>query len=268
MDNTPYWAVDPCRWDMAYMHFYRKYAEVRFDVSKQDTVQHLLSAIRQRGDRIYIGFTYYDQTSDRNSDEDIIQLAQFGGNICHSCVWFGEHVTTMAAGDAISMVQSPLNYGRWELVSLPFTNVPLAFKIGVDIVLKCNNNNIGYNDQRWSVLMHMVARLLIPGQKEVTGTDYDPDKPETWTHGVHCSQLTLLFLKRCVLHSALYIAPQHRERLMLTHSFTCLPVSLRALLAGIWGGSGQFRDYRHVRKEVRKAWYPHYYDRRDTKLLK
>ncbi len=38
MDNTPYWAVDPCRWDMAYMHVYRKYAEVRFDVSKQDTV--------------------------------------------------------------------------------------------------------------------------------------------------------------------------------------------------------------------------------------
>ena len=268
VDNTPYCAVDPYKWDMFYNTFNGKEISARFDVAKEATVLHLLSAIHQRGDRIYIGFTYYTPKIERDNEEDIIQLAQFGDNICHACVWFGEHVTTLATGSVggIVMTQSPLNYGRWELVSLPFTNVPLAFRIAVDIVIKCNDEDIRYRSQSMSVLWHMMARLLIPGHKEDRGVqgDYNPDKPETWSHGVNCSQLTLLFLKRCVLHNALHIPPQYREMFLQTYSFTCLPASLRVLLKEIWGGVGEFRDYWHVGKEVRKAWYPHYYTRKDT----
>ena len=268
--NTPFWAVDPYRWDMPDLHFNRQRGEVTFSVSKEATVQHLLSAIRERGDRIYIGFTYYDANTERNWEEDTIQLAQFGSNLTHASVWFGEHVTTMAVGDyGVLMTQSPLNYGRWELVPLPFTNVPLAFRIGVDIVLKCNREDVCYNDQRWAVFMHMMARLLKPGYTgKHNAKDYDPDKPESWSNGVHCSQLTLLFLKRCVLRNALYIPQQHLDRLLKTNSYTCLPVDLRALLREIWGGVGEFRDYRNVEEKVRKAWYPHYCGLEDTKPLK
>lgn len=270
VDNTPYWAVDPYRWDIPYINFYGRGAEVTFGVSKEATVQHLLSAIRERGSVIYIGFCY--SCTEGNFEEDIIRLAQFGtSQITHASVWFGEHVTTMAVGGecGVVMTQSPLNYGRWELAPLPFTNVPLAFRIGVDIVLKCNRQGVCYRDQRWTVFMHMMKRLLTPGFREkITQNDYDPDKPETWSHGVHCSQLTLLFLKRCVLRGALYIAPRHRERFLNINSFTCLPASLRALLAEVWVGRGQFRDYRNVGEKVWKAWYPHYWERKDTELLK
>lgn len=267
--NTPYWAVDPYRWDMPYINFNGSEADVQFNVSYETTVQHLISAIKKRGNIIYIGFKYYSADTEGNFEESVIQIAQFGSHLTHASVWFGEHVTTMAVGNhGVSMIQSPLNYGRWELVPLPFTNVPLAFRIGVDIMLKCNSEYVCYNDQRWTVFMHVMKRLLKPGYREERNpNDYDPDKPETWRHGVHCSQLTLLFLKRCVLKGALYIAPQHRERLLGTNSFTCLPARLRALLAEVWGGRGQFRDYRNVGEKVWKAWYPHYWNGKPTAPL-
>lgn len=164
IDNTPFWAVDPDQWDLSYKNFNGKEGEVTFDVSREATVQHLLAAIQQRGGKIYIGFEFYD-TQHRDFECNVIQLAQFGSDIIHSCVWFGEHVTIMAVGRklGISMIQSPMNFGRWELVSLPFTDIPLAFRIGVDITLKCTQECIGYNDQRWAVLGHMLKRLLIPG---------------------------------------------------------------------------------------------------------
>ena len=271
IDSTPYWAVDPYRWDIYSMYFQGDSVDVRFNVTKEATVQHLLSAIQQRGNRLYIGFTYYNPKQEKDFEEDVVQLAQFGKNICHSCVWFGEHVCTLAADSrtGLIMTQSPLNYGQWELVSLPFTNVPLAFRIGVDIVIKCNAEGIHYTPQTWQVLWHVMTRLFVPGsgKDENPHTDYDADKPETWTKGVHCSQLTLLFLKRCIIHNALYIPSRHRGDFLNIHSFTCLPARLRALMAGVWGGVGEFRDYGNVSEEVRKTWYPHYYDRTDTKPL-
>jgi hypothetical protein len=271
-DNTPYWAVDPCRWDIYRLDFTGTSGSVYFDVSKEETVQHLLSAIQQRHNRLFIGFTHYDHAKEKDFEYDVIQLAQFGKNICHACVWFGEHVCTLAAGSdvGLQMTGSPLNYGRWELVSLPFTDVPLAFRIGVDIVLKCNEGGIKYKPQTWQVLWHVMTRLFVPGSGEDSGNspDYNPDRPETWTKGVQCSQLVLLFLKRCILHNALHIPPRHRERFLRVHSFTCLPARLRVLLAEVWGGVGEFRDYRGVGEEVRKRWYPHYCARRETALFK
>jgi hypothetical protein len=270
VDNTPYWATDSHRWDIHYMRFIKNEPQVTFDVEKEDTVKHILEAIHHRGDKIFIGFTYYDSKSEYYREYEIIKMAQFGGTICHACMWFGEHVTTLSAGRSIQMVQSPLEYCRWELVSLPFVNVPLAFRIAVDIVIKCNKEDICYNAHSMSVLGHVMARLFIPGHKEdqwVKG-DYDANKPETWSGGVHCSQLTLLFLKRCIIHNALLIPSQHREMFLNTYSFTCLPASLRALVAKVWpeqSRAGDFRDYRDVGDEVRKGWYPHYFSRTDTK---
>ena len=269
IDNTPFWAVDPDRWDLCYKSFHGKEGDVTFDVSREATVQHLLSAIQQRGGRIYIGFEFYD-AKHTDLECDIVRLAQFGGNLIHAGVWFGEHVTALAACSRVGviMVQSPMNFGKWELVSLPFTDIPLAFRIGVDIVLKCSKECIAYNDQRWTVLNHVLKRLLIPGyQAGGTESDYNADKPATWTHGVHCSQLVLLFLKRCVLRNALHIPPQHRDKLLNTNSYTCLPVDLRNLLREIWGGVGEFRDYRDVGSNVRRVWYQHYWERDVTRQL-
>lgn len=273
--TPPYWAVDPYRWDMYKTYFTGRSGEVRFDVTKEATVQHLISAINQRGSRLYIGFTYYDPKTERDFEEDVIQIAQFGKNICHSCVWFREHVTTLATSteEGIVMTQSPLEYGKWELVSLPFCNVPLAFRIGVDIVLKCNKEDIHYEPQTWHVLCQMLTRLLVPGSRSEGASydwDYDPEKPETWTRGIHCSQLTLLFLKRCVVHNALFIPNQHRRRFIGINTFTCLPAMLRALLTEIWGGMEriEFRDYREIGDDIRKSWYPSYYYGRETESLK
>ncbi len=155
------------------------------------------------------------------------------------------------------------------MVSLPFTDVLLAFRIAVDITLKCNGERIGYNSHVMPVLKHVISRILIPGHQEDRGIkgDYDADKPETWCRGVHCSQLTLLFLKRCIVRNALYIPQKHRDMFLKTYSFTCLPDSLRALLMEIWGEVGKFRDYRNVGYNVRKAWYTHFFERKDTTPL-
>jgi hypothetical protein len=271
VDNTPYWAVDPDRWDIYKLYFNGYNADVNFSVAREATVQHLQEAIRQRGNKLYIGFSFYDPKLEQDFESDVVKLAQFGNNICHSCVWFGEHVTTMVSGSKIGviMAESPINYGRWELVSLPFTNVPLAFRIGVDIVIKCNWKGIHYEPQTWQVLWRVLTKLFVPGSGEDTGADYDPEKPETWTKGVHCSQLVLLFLKRCVLHNALPIPLQHKDRFLRIRSFTCLPAQLRALLTEIWGvGPGEFRDYQNIPEEVRQSWYPHYCARGWTEGLK
>jgi hypothetical protein len=117
-----------------------------------------------------------------------------------------------------------------------------------------------------------MRRLFIPGYTTETGAeyvkrDYNPDRPDTWIHGVHCSQLVLLFLKRCVLRNALYIPQQHREKFLQTYSYTCLPLDLRTLLWEIWGGTGQLRDYREVPNKVRNVWYQHYFSRTSTQSL-
>lgn len=270
VDNTPYWAVDKHKWDISYLNMHSTYAEVNFDIQKEATVRHLLQAIADRGNKIYIGFQYYDPAYKRYTETDIIQLAQFGSKLIHSSVWFGEHVTTMAVGSecGVVMTQSPLNRAKWELIQLPFADVELAFRIGVDIALKCNKEYISYKDHRWTVFGRVLSRLFIPGYTEPQNKlDYDPDKPETWQWGVHCSQLTLLFLKRCVLRNALHIPPQHREKLINTNSYTCLPADLRGLIQHIWGGVGEFRDYRNVGSDVRKAWYKDYHGLKETNPL-
>ena len=267
VDNTPYWAVDPHTWDMSYLDLRSTCAEVTFNIHKEEVVQHLIQAIQERGGKIFVSFMYYDREYQRYTEDEILQLAQFGSNIIHASIWLGEHVTTLAVSEAVFMTQSPLNFGRWELVQLPFTNIPLAFRIAVDIAIKCTKKHIHYSDHRWTVIKHVLSRLLIPGYKGGRGHDYDPDKPETWQDGLHCSQLALLFLKRCAIRGALYTPPKHTQKLLNTASSTCLPADLRKLVFEIWGGVGEFRDYRDVGTNVRKAWYKHYDGMRDTAPL-
>lgn len=70
------------------------------------------------------------------------------------------------------------------------------------------------------------------------------------------------------LHGALYTPPQHRERVLNTHSFTCLPADLRDLLAVVWGRRSEFRDYSDISYEVCQAWYPHFYAPNTVPLFK
>jgi hypothetical protein len=257
---NPFW-VEADRWDISSLEMFGKFSYVTFKVDKEATVQHLLKAIKERGNQIYIGFSYYTEMNDRECD--IVKMAQFGQNICHSSVWFGEHVTTLKLSKKLTMSESPLNYGIWELVKLPFLNVPLAFRIGVDILLRCNEQWIGYEPQTFKVLWHVMSRLF--GGDTNTKKDYDPDKPETWLNGVHCSQLTLLFLKRCILHNALYIPSIHKDMFMKVYSYTCLPFDLRVLLKQVWGNIGEFRNY-GIKKKT-QGWYVYSSTLEDTKPL-
>ena len=129
---------------------------------------------------------------------------------------------------------------------------------------KVHKKHIHYSDHRWTVIKHVVSRLFIPGYKG-GGHDYDPDKPETWQDGLHYTQLALLFLKRCTLRGGR--STHHQNTPKSSSTTTCLPVDLRKLVLEIWGGVGEFRDYRDVGSNVRKAWYKHYDGMRDTRPL-
>ena len=69
----------------------------------------------------------------------------------------------------------------------------------------------------------------------VRGKDYDDERPETWGKGVICSQLVLLFLKRCVRHGILELSEADKLVLLCTYSHTCLPKQLKDMVCRLWG---------------------------------
>ena len=158
-----------------------------------------------------------------------IMLAQgLDTSAYHAEVWFGadrraEAVIFGLANNGLSLYLSAREFkeGTWEVVAdLPFRSAGDAMAIAVD----CARAETPYHYSAGRVLM-----MRWPHPKK----DLDPERPGTWTPGVHCSQAVLLFLKRCVLHGVLRLrAP---DALMAACSHACLPSHLRALLVQCGG---------------------------------
>lgn len=250
---------------------------VTFKCSEPKTAEFLWKVIEDRGSRIDIGFVYFPRDPRRRNphyyNDNIVKFeyaaitaVELGSPIVHCEVYLGDHVARIVSGDiagGIGLVQSPSEERDiWELISLPFKNPRKAFELALDIIVVHRRHTptgsttarffeeyFKLNFHPWETLQHFMCRLLVVGHGEndfdASGKDYDEERPGEWTRGVHCSQLVLLFLKRCVRAEALYIPPEHRRRFLSVYSFTCMPSGLNALLKEIWKDSAvcEFRNY-------------------------
>jgi hypothetical protein len=233
----------------------RRYAIFTPDL--ESAVRRLARAFLDRGGAIHVAFTRLPMF--RQFDATCVSLAQGWDPLYHAEVWFGEDVVQLGASSrGVNLYSLPRQDGVWEVVRLPFTDPELALRIGVDTVRGCQKGGVQYGEHLWQNL-DAACRLLYDGDladRWGGRADYDEERPETWTGGVHCSQFVLLFLKRCVRHGA--VAPASDPLFLLgTHSHTCLPGHLRGLLDLMWGGrlSVQTRDLDSVPEEVRRTWY-------------
>ena len=237
---------------------YGLWGPIRFNPELESSVEHILQAIRDRGGVIHLAFlrrrlfTKFDATC--------ISLMQDGDPRYHVELWFGENVTNMVVNsEGVFLSSLPREEGVWELVRLPVTDVGLAFRLGVDIVRKCNRAKVHYDDHFWQNLEGGVCRACFRGDfwdRWVCGDDYDEERPETW-RGVHCSQLVALFLKRCVRRGVLPLPAGDREFLLGTYTPTCLPRQLMDLALRLWPGPVEVRDMGHIPQDLRLWWFGH-----------
>jgi hypothetical protein len=221
-----------------------------FDVWENNTIEYLWKKIEERKSVINIGFVYLPADRRRL---DLVSAAEFGSLVRHAEVYFGEHVCRMSTSKSLHLFESPsMEHKNWEMVSLPFNNTRRAFEIGMDIIKQ------GYTAEKKTIVKfsfhflesveHFLSRLLSfnhHGENDfyVNG-DYDPKNSGEWKHGIHCSQLVLLFLKRCVIENVIDIPSEHRDRFLNLYSFTCLPSGLRLILNEVWPCAGsEFIDY-------------------------
>jgi len=254
--HRPFFLVDNDTRDYALYDADQSYA--KFNPELESAVRHMEGAILDRGGVIQVAFAklpLFEQF-----DATCVSLMQDGNPMYHAEVWFGENVVQIGAGQrGIDLYSLPRKDGLWEVVRLPFADPCLAFRLAVDIVRRCHKEDVCYDDHLWKNLECGLCRALWVrdmADRWVCGDDYDEERPETWTNGVHCSQIVLLFLKRCVRHGAL--APARDPLFFLnTYSHTCMPAQLRVLLDLMWGDRlvVETRDMNHVPKEVLKQWY-------------
>lgn len=217
----PYYLVDRNAWDFAK---YGPNDSIRFNVDLEEAVQGLWQEIERRGGDIWIAF--FHKPMFQSGVATIVSLFEGGQTNYHAEVWFGDRVAVMAVAGRVGLLPWYFRLDSVkELVKLPFKNRELAFRVCVDTVRQAHG--VAYSDH----YMEMLGKTLhLPA-----GRDYDEERPGTWKGGVHCSQLTLLYIKRCVRHGAVELEGGARRALLQTHSATCLPCELRALLQAAFG---------------------------------
>lgn len=254
--HRPFFLVDTDTRDYELYDATLNYA--RFNSDLESAVQHLERAILDRGGVIQVAFARLPLF--RQFDATCVSLMQGGNPLYHAEVWFGENVVQIgAARTGISLYSLPRQDGQWEVVTLPVRDPRLAFRLAVDTVRRCHKGGVCYSDHFWQNFECGACRAFYKRDRAdrwVCGDDYDEERPETWARGVHCSQVVLLFLKRCVRHGAL--APASDPVYLLgAYSHTCLPAELRALLPLMWGDriSVETRDFDCLPEEVRRRWY-------------
>jgi hypothetical protein len=218
---APFYLVDQNAWDF---EEYGPEKPIIFNVNLEAAVQDVWDEIVRRGCDMWVVFYHKRLFSARIST--VVSLFEGGNSNYHVEVWFGNRVAVLAVSEKVALM--PWYFRRHshkEIVRLPYKNKELAFRIAVDIVRRAQNTH--YSEH----YLEMLGKVL----RVPPGRDYDEERPETWTSGAHCSQLTLLFLKRCVRHGALPLEGDARRRLLGTYSHTCLPCELRVLMQSLWG---------------------------------
>lgn len=266
-DYAPYFTTDRDALDYQVYSYDEGYAV--FSPKLESTVRHLVQAIKDRGDTIHIAFIKIPLF--KQFDSTCVSLMQGGDPTYHAEVWFGENVVQLGAtSSGVALYSLPRQDSVWEIVKLPFKDTELAFRLCVDIVRSCNRKGIHYQEHFWQNLECGVCRAVCGrdlADRWVCGDDYDEERPDTWTRGVHCSQVVLLFLKRCVRHGVLPASAGERLFFLRTYSHTCLPKQLRGLLDVMWGDrlTVETRDMDNVPHEVMERWYGEYYRQEPTR---
>ena len=150
-----------------------------------------------------------------------IMMAQgFNTSTYHCEILFGpakatsreQYVVFGTGGSHLSFYNSTMDPGcDWfELTHLPFSSAVDVLDLAVDMA----RMRVPYDDHFWfNVLGH--------------SEDYDAERPETWK-GMHCSQIVLLLLRRCIDHGVL--PPPKTDELLRVCSHTCLPSDLLRML--------------------------------------
>lgn len=211
----------------------------KFNINKQHVVERLIEMVKANGNCIMVGS--YLMSGDNVSTEcRMIEAVQLGDPMMHMGVVLGNNVGHLCVSDRqVKIQQCPTSMCEtWDMRVLPFVDVELGVRLIVDITRKCQRGGVAYNCHLLENIEHMLSRLLDPGHGESdsgTAGDYEIDSPETWKRGLHCSQLVLMVLKRCVLHGALVISDANlRQRFMDTYSHTCTPAILSNIIARTW----------------------------------
>jgi hypothetical protein len=158
----------------------------------------------------------------------------------HCELWFGKKVARMVVGHyGTYMIPLTLCCDEFDIVTLPFVDTIKAFDIAKAICKQDMLYRIGYNIRLLTVCYHILTRLLgVETDENSNKDDYNPSDPSSWTKGVFCSQVVLLFLKECVNQNAIAIPdPAKHSRFMGVYSKTCLPNDLKSLIKETWGSS-------------------------------
>ena len=217
------------------------------DVRHEETVQRLVAMVRANGD--CIRFAQYRRVPGQDTVQTrFISLAQLGGDILHCNLCLGDGVSFLGEYPEFGVAFSQIPCGRhlWEVRTLPFErrHIEGAVRLMVDTVLRCHEGKTYYSTHPIYNVQHAVCRVmrrdhamfdLNSDSAGAAGADYDYDKPRTWNCGLHCSQLVLLVLKRCIGHGLLKIEDESgRAKFMDVNSHTCLPGALHILIQEAW----------------------------------
>jgi len=226
-----------------YIVFCKPYAFYLIDtISESSNGLNLIKqAIIQRKSEIYIAF--YRRPEFHSIEQACIQTAQSGHTTAHAAVWFGQDVVELVSCSQNGIWLSPLppcTLVCWEGIRLPFKDVLGALDVANEIIKVSQKAGVVYGYNALRVVEYIVAGMvrikrILEGEWP---EDYDFKDPTTWTNGVHCTQLVLLFLKQCVFAGCIEIEDKNkRKRFMERNSHTCMPYDLRLLLQETWGVS-------------------------------
>ena len=213
-------------------------SDCSYNVKFKHISDNLRAKVKANGDSISVA-SFRLQPINDEMEIRAISAVQLNDPIVHMNLCLGENVAFLSAGDdSVGLYQLPSRFRQWDSCRLPFCDVDLGVRIAIDTAIQCQRCNVNYNSHALQNIEHMLCRLWMSDHGECdcnTQGDYDFDKPDTWKHGVSCSQLVLLVLKRCVTHGAIRIADGDlRNEFMSIYSYTCMPGALCRLIDRIW----------------------------------
>jgi hypothetical protein len=239
--NLPIFQIDTNAWD--YIRYDKEFHLYILDTVSASARAYsvIQNLIENRSASINIAF--YRRPPFYSWEQTALYLAQNCDTLAHSAIWFGEDIAEMMISDAYGIAFKTLPPDpevEWELFRLPFNGteaVVRAFEIANYIVIQTSKQYIGYGYRALRVIESTLFRLI--GKQECmldcTEDDFDYRHPETWIGGVHCTQLVMLFLKRCVEERLISIpCNEKRQHFMNINSHVCMPCDLMDLLHDLW----------------------------------
>ena len=204
-------------------------------------VERLIDTVRKNGNCIRLAQYRRDPQGGDTTEAKFLSMVQLWGDVIHCNLCLGEGVTFLGEYPEFGVAFSQIPCGRhlWEAKTLPFAPecIEDAIRIMVDTVRKCQGCGAYYGTHPVENVQHALYRSMQSTHAlyDLGAPDYDCDKPETWTSGLHCSQLVLLVLKRCITSGLLRIEDPHTlATFMRVNSHTCLPTALDLLVRETW----------------------------------